>query len=104
MSTGLSGLTNSMFPPGYWCKDDTVYMFMGLSLAIAGILALYITAKDQQDELNKNAEPKPVPIPLETRQGMYIGIAVLVMFAGFIQLMQLRCLTTGVRSPRTPRY
>lgn len=100
MSGSLSALTNSMFPVGYWCKDDTVYFFMGASLAIAGILALYITAKDQQDELNKNATPAPVPIPLETRQGMYIGIAVLVMFAGFIQLMQLRCLTAGARSSR----
>jgi membrane associated rhomboid family serine protease len=99
MSAAMS-LSNAIFPTGYWCKDDTVYMFMGASLAIAGILALYITAKDQQDELNKNAEPKPVPIPTETRQGMYIGIAVLVMFAGFIQLMQLRCLSAGARTRR----
>ena len=97
--SGIS-LSNAIFPTGYWCKDDTVYMFMGASLAIAGILALYITAKDQQDDLNKNADPKPVPIPTETRQGMYIGIAVLVMFAGFIQLMQLRCLSAGARTRR----
>ncbi len=96
----VSSAMNAIFPTGYWCKDDTMYFFAGASLLIAGILALYITAKDQQDKLNAAATPAPVPIPEETRQGMYIGISVLVMFAGLVLLLQLRCLSTGATARR----